>query len=511
MRKTVSIFLLLALSISLFAGCAMGIGDNPMPTQPTKPVTQPEDTQPQSPDAITIVGLFYRTEAGGAMLLSQDIGPLVLHNNVEEFVNIQDFAIIKAETEVIMESYPAQTTIKNWDVTNTATIVDEWKDMVNEMKSMGYIPAEPFGEEEPPVIELSSSPYDAYAKIMDNTQLDNILFSPLSLNFALGMLSNSAGDNALAMFEEYFGMSTAEYNQFIKDYIDNAQPARGNTSVEIANGIWVQNDFTLMEKFQQNMQNMYYADTKACEFNNNLVEEINQWCALKTHDMIPSILDNIPADAVSILANALYFDAEWMKPYEEHQVKEENFTATDGTISTVEGLHETSELPYYENDHAVAFSKYYSDGRYSFVGILPKEEGEFTIESLDLESLMASQSEETYEVVSMVPKFKFDNAHEMLPLLNYADLPVDSYEYPNMVNETTLGVDRIIQKTAIELTESGTTAAAVTVVMMKNEMMAIDPEEEIEQKEVILNRPFAFMIYDNEIDIPLFIGKVTTL
>ena len=98
---------------------------------------------------------------------------------------------------------------------------------------------------------------------MDNTQLDNILFSPLSLNFALGMLSNSAGDNALAMFEEYFGMSTAEYNQFIKDYIDNAQPARGNTSVEIANGIWVQNDFTLMEKFEQNMQNMYYADTKA--------------------------------------------------------------------------------------------------------------------------------------------------------------------------------------------------------------------------------------------------------
>ena len=46
---------------------------------------------------------------------------------------------------------------------------------------------------------------------------------------------------------------------------------------------------------------------------------------------------------------------------------------------------------------------------------------------------------------------------------------------------------------------------------MKNEMMAIDPEEEFEQKEVILNRPFAFMIYDNEMDIPLFIGKVTTL
>ena len=101
------------------------------------------------------------------------------------------------------------------------------------------------------------------------------------------------------------------------------------------------------------MQNMYYADTKACEFNDKLVEEINQWCASKTHDMIPSILDNIPADAISILANALYFDAEWMKPYEEHQVKEENFTATDGKVSIVEGLHETSELPYYENDHYV--------------------------------------------------------------------------------------------------------------------------------------------------------------
>ena len=510
MKKIISISLVVAL-LSLLAGCAMGIGDVPAPTQKPEVITPTPELPTENPDAIYILGLFYRTKGGTAMLLSKDIGQLVLHNDLNEFKDIMDFAIIKAETDVIMESYPAQTTIKNWGVTNTATIIADYKDMVDEMCKMGHIPATPFGDEEtkePPVVELSNSIYDRYAQIMDNSAEQNILFSPLSLNFALGMLSNAANEEALLMFEEYFGMTVPEYNEFVKEYMENAQPERGNTSVEIANGIWVRNDLTLRENFQSNLTDMYCASVKSGEFGPELAKEINDWCAKKTHDMIPFILDTLPADAVSVLANALYFNAEWMEPYQESQINDEEFKTLDGTTKTVTALHSTDEMPYYENEHAVAFSKYYSDGRYSFVGILPKEEGDFSIKSLDLESLMANKSE-TYKIVSMIPKFEFENSHEMLPLLNHAELPVGEYQYPNMVNEMPLAVDRIIQKTAIKLTESGTTAAAVTAIVMKNQAFIEMPEQE--QKEVILNRPFAFMIYDNDMNLPLFIGKVTTL
>lgn len=41
---------------------------------------------------------------------------------------------------------------------------------------------------------------------------------------------------------------------------------------------------------------------------------------------------------------------------------------------------------YYENEYATAFGKNYANGL-SFIGILPKKEGEFTLEGLDINGL----------------------------------------------------------------------------------------------------------------------------
>jgi len=54
------------------------------------------------------------------------------------------------------------------------------------------------------------------------------------------------------------------------------------------------------------------------------------------------------------------------------------------------------------------------------------------------------------------------------------------------------------------LTESGTKAAAVTVVEM-TEAAAYEPEVK-ERKEVYLDRPFVYAIVDNENNLPIFIG-----
>ena len=67
----------------------------------------------------------------------------------------------------------------------------------------------------------------------------------------------------------------------------------------------------------------------------------------------------------------------------------------------------------------------------------------------------------------------------------------------------------IIGNAHIDLNEAGTTAAAVTIIEMTDGAFFV--EELNEQKEVILNRSFAFMIYDTETETPLFIGKVAQL
>ncbi|MBR6684388.1 MAG: serpin, partial [Firmicutes bacterium] len=63
-------------------------------------------------------------------------------------------------------------------------------------------------------------------------------------------------------------------------------------------------------------------------------------------------------------------------------------------------------------------------------------------------------------------------------------------------------------KTFISVTENGTQAGAATVVEMRAEGAAA---EIVEYKEVVLDRPFVYMLVDCENDIPLFIGSTMTV
>ena len=71
--------------------------------------------------------------------------------------------------------------------------------------------------------------------------------------------------------------------------------------------------------------------------------------------------------------------------------------------------------------------------------------------------------------------------------------------------ENNLVVDDVIQKCKIKVDEEGTIASAITIVVTKNSMSVNDT------KKVYIDRPFAFMIYDNEQDIILFVGKIVNL
>ena len=58
-------------------------------------------------------------------------------------------------------------------------------------------------------------------------------------------------------------------------------------------------------------------------------------------------------------------------------------------------------------------------------------------------------------------------------------------------------------KTFIEMSEKGTRAAAVTAIIEKN---SVSFQEE--GKRVYLNRPFVYVIMDDETNLPIFIGTV---
>lgn len=328
----------------------------------------------------------------------------------------------------------------------------------------------------------------------------NIMVSPLSIYMALGMAANGADNNTLLEFENFFGCSLEELNELSRKVI-NAD----SQILSIANGIWVKDNpsIKLKENYIETIKEFYNGEIQLSNMDLTTVNEINDFIKTNTNNMIPGLINELPDSIVSVLVNALYFEALWIQPYEEWQVEEGKFDKK----FDVKYLIETGNS-YMENDKAIGFKKYYKDG-YSFIAILPKDNGEFNLYDLDINSLIESECF-NYDVNTMIPKFEFEwdsNLNEVLNKMGVIEaFDATNADFSNMFESSDdIYISDVIHKTKIELSESGTKAAAVTVIMMDGNSMIMELPE---TRDVFLDRPFAFIIMDEENEIPLFIGKV---
>ena len=220
----------------------------------------------------------------------------------------------------------------------------------------------------------------------------------------------------------------------------------------------------------------------------------------------------------SIVQNAICFDAKWLDPYTVYDVRDLSFTRADGSKETVSMMY-SSEYEYYTGEDYTGFAKYYEGNGYKFVGILPNKEiglDRFVagLDEAKLSSVLGSTVRT--KVHAGLPKFSYDYSASLKPLLESMGMKnafVDDMTRPDfadfsLISETNpLYVSDVIHKTFIDVTEAGTRAAAVTAVIVA-EATAMPTEP---PKQVILDRPFLYMIVDTETDLPIFIGTVNSV
>lgn len=345
---------------------------------------------------------------------------------------------------------------------------------------------------------------------------ENIMLSPLSLNLALGLLSEGAipdsqSDRAL---KQYLGEG---YSDFAEDYMQNRihnfnsdeEFSGYKTAFEIANSVWIDDLYTIKDDYKSKVESKYDAEVGSIDKEDltGSAEKINNWCSDKTHELIPSIVDeDTIRDLTAMLVNSVYMESAWSDEW--YEANEYKFTNLDGSESNAQMIANGCET-YYENDKATAFQMGYINGM-SFIGILPKEEGEFNIQDLDIPGLLKTETND-YDVVMSMPELNFETILPLTGVLSNTELaPIfdnNTTDFSNTICDSDLYVSAVIQKTKLELDRYGTKAAAVTAVMLETCGMA-PIEEERELKEVNLDRPFAFVIYDQNSDVPVFIGKV---
>lgn len=343
---------------------------------------------------------------------------------------------------------------------------------------------------------------------------ENVLISPLSIQLALAMTANGADGDTKAEMEALLGgeISLEDLNEYLYSYVSNL-PSAEKHKLQIANSIWFRDDegrLQVEKNFLQKNADYYGAQAYKAAFDDQTLKDINNWVKDHTDGMIDSILDQIDEDAVMYLINALVFDAEWQHVYDKSDVYKGKFTNIGGTEKQVDMMH-SEETVYLQDENAIGFMKPYSGSKYNFAVLLPNEGADIYeyIAGLTGESLMETLSTpQLGMVMATLPKFSYEYELTMNDVLKELGMPSafsgDTADFSKMAHSSrgNIYIGDVLHKTFISVDELGTKAGAVTKVQMNDESAPMS------EWVVTLNRPFVYMIIDNETNLPVFIGTV---
>ena len=122
-------------------------------------------------------------------------------------------------------------------------------------------------------------------KIAEAQSVQNIMFSPTSLNFALGMLQGGAESKTEEALSDYLG--TDDFASYARGYMRRISNFNKDdkmngyqTKLKIANAVWVDGQITLKDKFQDTVSKDFSATAENLDFSKaeEASKVINKWC-----------------------------------------------------------------------------------------------------------------------------------------------------------------------------------------------------------------------------------------
>lgn len=351
----------------------------------------------------------------------------------------------------------------------------------------------------------------------ENT-VKNTCISPISVMVALAMTANGADGETLAQLEAVLGggMGIEELNKYLGEHL-NRITGRKNSETVIANSIWFKETEGLSVKKEFLRDARIYYDTGAysAPFDDTTLNDINKWVSDNTDGMIPEILKSINPNEVLILMNTVLLQTRWESPYDQDDVIDGRFSSLYGVEKQVNMLC-SLERGYIETDMAVGFKKRMGD--YNFVAVLPNSDVsiEEYIALLDADELKRILgSDEIRRVHAKLPMFQYEYTTDFsnvlcnMGVINVFDARLS--ELTRMADfKEGLYVDSVMHKTKIELDRLGLSAAAATAVAMRPGRAAPGSEKP-KDVYVTLDRPFIYIIVDQQNELPVFIGTVTDI
>ncbi len=330
---------------------------------------------------------------------------------------------------------------------------------------------------------------------------ENVIVSPYSAGVALSMLEVGAEGETRSEFDDALNGTF---------YKSEDLGGTGDLTVESANSIWISNDFSVRNRYVDQLENDFDAFIGNRDFSDPaVVHEINNWCSEHTNGKITEIIDKLSPDMVMLLVNALYFNAPWQHAFNPDLTHDDVFHGADGDV-TIPMMFSKAVYDYAEYQGFQIAALPYDGGKYSMYVVLPPA-------GMNVDSAVPFLGEGIFnaameklspkEISLTMPRYRLSASvvlNETLERMGVKSAFGSDADFKGVSASGRLQLDVVKQKCYIDVNEKGTEAAAVTSSQIR--LTSLSPETFM-----TVDRPFLFMIADPEAGNVLFAGKIMNL
>ena len=363
------------------------------------------------------------------------------------------------------------------------------------------------------VLEDDSDFTYSFLKLENQSEKNkNIIYSPLSIKYALKLLVEGAEGNTKDEIEKILdGEDLTKYEN-----IDEV--------LSLANAVFIKDTFkdNVLDSYKDTIEEKYNAEIIYDEFKE--AKNVNKWVEDKTFNIIKDFLKDEQVQDPNlkmILVNALAIDMEWKTRFDTDNTHSGTFDA-DGNNLEAAFMHKSEtkseDISYKIEDDVTVLAmdlEEYDGVQLEFDAIMPNEKSldEFissnTKEKIDgyLSNLKsASDTKDGLDIA--IPKFDFDYSIKLkdeLVLMGMEEAFTQNADFSNITGDKSLFVSDALHKADIEFSEDGIRAAAVTAMMMNLKSMIMEQKHPID---ITIDKPFMFVIRDKDTGEVWFTGSV---
>ncbi|CAH6850372.1 alpha-1-antitrypsin [Phodopus roborovskii] len=359
---------------------------------------------------------------------------------------------------------------------------------------------------------LADFAFSLYRELAHQSNTTNIFFSPVSIATAFAMLS--LGTKGITHTQILEGLefnltqtAEAEIHKGFHHLLQTLNRPDNELQLTMGNGLFIQNNLKLVEKFLEEVKNHYHAEAVSVKFTDSeeAKKVINGFVEKGTQGKIVDLVKDIDKDTVLALVNYIFFKGKWKKPFDAENTQEADFHVDKSTTVKVPMMN---RLGMFDVHYCSTLSSWVllMDylGNATAIFILPDDGKMQHLEQTLTKEIICKFLEDRHTRSANIhfPKLSISGTYDLKTALNPLGITQvfnNGADLSGITEDVPLKLGKAVHKAVLTLDERGTEAAGATI--LEAIPMSVPPD-------VNFDSPFIAIIYDRQTQSPLFVGKV---